>query len=86
MNCRYVRPYGTVWNKKMVPEVGLEPTLCCQNWILNPARLPISPLRQDLRGAKYIFADRPRPVFHLHVLFPDGFQPEIGSVSHISLK
>jgi hypothetical protein len=20
--------------------VGLEPTLCCQNWILNPARLP----------------------------------------------
>ena len=29
----------------MVPEVGLEPTLCCQNWILNPARLPISPLR-----------------------------------------
>ena len=30
----------------MVPEVGLEPTLCCQNGILNPARLPISPLRQ----------------------------------------
>ena len=40
----------------MVPEVGLEPTLCCQNGILNPARLPISPLRQDQRGAKYIFA------------------------------
>ena len=33
------RRYGTAWNKKMVPEVGLEPTLCCQNWILNKVRL-----------------------------------------------
>ena len=31
--------------KIMVPKVGLEPTLCCQNRILSPARLPISPLR-----------------------------------------
>ncbi len=29
----------------MVPKVGLEPTLCCQNGILNPACLPIPPLR-----------------------------------------
>ena len=47
----------------MVPEAGLEPALCCQNWILNPARLPISPLRQDLQGAKYIFARVAMPVF-----------------------
>ena len=47
----------------MVPEAGLEPALCCQNWILNPARLPISPLRQDLQGAKYIFALSATPVF-----------------------
>ena len=52
----------------MVPEVGLEPTLCCQNWILNPARLPISPLRQDLRGAKYIYASDPAPVFKSEIL------------------
>ena len=26
-----------------VPRVGIEPTLCYQNWILNPARLPIPP-------------------------------------------
>ena len=47
----------------MVPEAGLEPALCYQNWILNPARLPISPLRQDLRGAKYIYASSAVPVF-----------------------
>ena len=47
----------------MVPEAGLEPALCCQNWILNPARLPISPLRQDLQGAKYIFAWDATPAF-----------------------
>ena len=28
-----------------VPRVGIEPTLCCQNWILNPARLPVPPPR-----------------------------------------
>ena len=30
----------------LVPEVGIEPTLCFQNWILSPARLPVPPLRQ----------------------------------------
>ncbi len=29
----------------VVPEVGLEPTRPCGHWILNPARLPIPPLR-----------------------------------------
>ena len=29
----------------VVPWVGIEPTLCNQNWILNPARLPIPPPR-----------------------------------------
>ena len=31
---------------RQLPEVGLEPTLCCHNGILNPARLPIPPLRR----------------------------------------
>jgi site-specific DNA recombinase len=26
-----------------VPGVGIEPTICCQNWFLRPARLPIPP-------------------------------------------
>ena len=29
----------------MVPKDGLEPSRGCPHWILNPARLPISPLR-----------------------------------------
>ena len=29
----------------ILPEEGLEPTLSCENGILNPARLPIPPLR-----------------------------------------
>ena len=29
----------------VVPKEGLEPSLPCGNWILNPARLPIPPLR-----------------------------------------
>ncbi len=29
-----------------VPKVGLEPTRCCQHWILSPACLPIPPLWQ----------------------------------------
>jgi hypothetical protein len=28
-----------------VPKVGIEPTRYCYHWILNPARLPIPPLR-----------------------------------------
>ncbi len=32
----------------IIPEVGLEPTLPEGNGILNPARLPIPPLRQVL--------------------------------------
>jgi hypothetical protein len=27
----------------MVRAVGIEPTLCHQNWILSPARLPVPP-------------------------------------------
>jgi hypothetical protein len=30
----------------LVPKVGLEPTHSCPYWILNPARLPIPPLRR----------------------------------------
>ena len=32
-----------------MPPVGVEPTLCYQNWILSPARLPIPPQRRALR-------------------------------------
>ena len=32
-----------------VPKEGLEPSLDCSNWILNPARLPIPPLRLLLK-------------------------------------
>ena len=31
----------------MVPKEGLEPSLSCEKWILNPSRLPIPPLRQE---------------------------------------
>lgn len=31
-----------------VPKGGIEPPLCCQNWILNPARLPVPPLRHQI--------------------------------------
>ena len=41
----------------MVPEVGIEPTRGCPRRILNPVRLPISPLRHSsslhLRNRKY---------------------------------
>jgi hypothetical protein len=31
----------------LVPKDGLEPSQGCPYWILNPARLPIPPLRPD---------------------------------------
>src|SRR5438874_10381231 len=31
------------WHKRLVRAIGLEPTLPCGNWNLNPARLPVSP-------------------------------------------
>jgi hypothetical protein len=34
----------------MVRAVGVEPTLCHQNWILSPARLPIPPRPQFRRS------------------------------------
>ena len=36
--------------KSLVPGEGIEPTLCCQNRILSPARLPVPPARP---GANY---------------------------------
>jgi hypothetical protein len=30
---------------RAVPTEGIEPTHCCQYWILSPARLPIPPRR-----------------------------------------
>ena len=39
----------------VVRAVGIEPTLCHQNWILNPARLPVPPRPH---GAAIAFALR----------------------------
>lgn len=36
----------------VIPEVGLEPTPCRQDGILNPARLPIPPLRLKNKQGK----------------------------------
>ena len=42
-----------------LPEEGLEPSPCCQDGILNPARLPIPPLRL-VRRAPGPVSGRPR--------------------------
>ena len=51
------KPNPWIWLKvliiNIVPKAGIEPALCCQNWILNPARLPIPPLRH---GSILLFA------------------------------
>ncbi len=44
--CRDLQESAGYSAERKVPEVGLEPTLCCQNRILNPTRLPIPPLRR----------------------------------------
>ena len=41
-----------IYEKKLVLRVGIEPTLCCQNWILNPARLPVPPPKQVCKSIK----------------------------------
>ena len=39
--------------EQLVPEVGIEPTRGCPRRILNPVRLPISPLRHiDFKRVK----------------------------------
>lgn len=47
-----------------VPEVGLEPTRCCHQWILNPPRLPIPPLRRGSGRRSLSAATRPRQHGH----------------------
>ena len=42
----------------MVPEEGIEPSLPCENRILNPARLPIPPLRHVLKRPSIAFGGR----------------------------
>src|SRR4029453_10148560 len=46
----------------MVPGEGLEPSLCCQNWILSPARLPIPPSRRFEREERPKTGRCPRDV------------------------
>ena len=41
---------------RLVPRVGIEPTLRCQNWILNPARLPIPPPGHKMHGKDSIIS------------------------------
>ena len=48
----------------MVPKVGIEPTLPCENRILNPTRLPIPPLR--LTKLQYEAVSRSSRLFILH--------------------
>ena len=53
-----------------MPEVGLEPTLCCHNGILNPARLPIPPLRRLVRLETHGHAERLPQVMGRTILYP----------------
>ena len=50
----------------MVPEKGLEPLLAKANGILNPARLPIPPLRQRSLGQRELVFDLVRGGFSSH--------------------
>jgi hypothetical protein len=43
------RQEGHVLSLIVVPKVGFEPTLSCENQILSLARLPVSPLRHVLK-------------------------------------
>ena len=52
----------------MVPKVGLEPTRPCGLQILSLARLPISPLRPEVKD-KYISAKRKKIKRCLSVLY-----------------
>jgi hypothetical protein len=51
----------------ILPEEGLEPSLPCENGILNPARLPIPPLRRVVSVYLTVGCDnscsRPRPAY-----------------------
>ena len=47
-------PYGIEYKKPLLqahrgalPKEGVEPSPCCQDGILNPARLPVPPLRPN---------------------------------------
>ena len=51
-------------NLTIVLRVGIEPTLCCQNWILNPARLPVPPPKQ---------ADKNIKTFHLYSILLNNY-------------
>ncbi len=44
----------------ILPEKGLEPLPCCQDGILNPARLPIPPLRLVLLQVSLGWSDDAR--------------------------
>ena len=47
VNFVFIQPFAPFFCE-LVPTGGIEPPLCCQNWILNPARLPLPPRRQPL--------------------------------------
>ena len=58
------RPMAQGGNRRehrLVPKVGLEPTRGCPHWILNPARLPVPPLRPIDRYQRH---SSPRSALH----------------------
>ena len=52
---QYIDWYPFILFILMVPEVGIEPTRGCPRRILNPVRLPISPLRHTYFTMTYRF-------------------------------
>ena len=58
----------------MVAGGGLEPPLCCQNWILNPACLPIPPSRQ---GGRILVHTNPGTQY---LIVASGFRDLFGPV------
>jgi hypothetical protein len=53
-NCGSREMYRTASGITVVPGEGIEPSLCRQNWILSPARLPIPPSRLSRRGTVWL--------------------------------
>ena len=57
-------PFARRSHRLVVPGGGIEPPLCCQNWILSPARLPIPPSRLGLASGSYCDIEHLRDVKH----------------------
>ena len=67
---RFLRPIYSLHD--VVPGEGIEPTLCCQNRILSPARLPVPPSR---RGSGALSRSYDPISKFVIVSVPHGFNP-----------